>query len=143
MSQRECSGFNWPGDRRPAGGISAEDPLGIPPESASCACRDREVKDTPIAVPSWRAAFFLARKASGVPPASWAAGVAHVASRATSLSGRALSPCLLLAPDFQSRAVGVGQLAVCAVVGRSCPVLTRRFPPLAPSLARAVGHAAS
>lgn len=200
MSQRECAGFNWPGDGRSAAGVSAEDPLGVCPESASCACRDSEVTEVPMCVPLALVLRLRARNASGVPPASWAAGVAqgrsitspsealgvgHDAraaapcsvnwtfaplsrvipsgggtvpracasgvgqwarntwslrfdrrpsrcfslpppaasfasgvaqwlSLATSFSGRAFSPCLLLALDFQSRAAGVGHAAVFA-----------------------------
>ena len=49
----------------------------------------------------------------GAPPplASPDTGVAQCASLATSFNGRALSPCLLLADDFQSLAVAVGQHA--------------------------------
>ena len=50
---------------------------------------------------------------------SLARAVGQLASRATSLRGRALSPCLLLADDFQSLAVAVGQeasaTALCSV----------------------------
>ena len=43
------------------------------------------------------------------PRLSAAIVVGQPARRATSFSGRAFSPCLLLALDFQSRAAAVGQ----------------------------------
>jgi hypothetical protein len=144
MSQRECSGFNWPGDRGAAGGLSTEDPLASPPESVSCACRDNEVSASPIGMPRALTLAFLARNCAGVPPASCAAGVAHEDSLATSFNGLALSPCLLLALDFQSRAVAVGHVARNTVSRRfeRLPSMCRSLPPPAAPLARGVGHAA-
>ena len=106
-SQRECSGFNWPGDRLASGGVSAEDPVGWVPESASCTCIARDVNETPMLTPrsAARSAHFVLRamNVSGVPPASCAAGVAHAASGAT------VDSWLSIPPVLWSRATGVGQ----------------------------------
>ena len=135
MSQRECAGFNWPGFT-----VSAGEPVAVRP-----ACKLSDVRETPQA--PFNLAF-RAKNCSGVPPASCAAGVAQLASLATSFNGRELSPCLLLAPDFQSLAVAVGQ-ADRAAVFKSLPhpLRTASFSApssvrtdLSPSLAPVVGH---
>ena len=141
MSQRECAGFNWP-----SFAISAWDPVGVGPESASWACRFSAVNDTPHAPFS---AALRARNCSGVPPASSFVGVPQPASIATSFSGREFLPCRFESPDFQSRAAAVGQLASTAAIDKSCgeplrsisrndPSRERTF--FSPSALRAVGH---
>lgn len=75
MSQRECAGFN-----RPGFAVSADEPLGIGPESTSVACKLKLVNEIPIAAPFWTAFALRIRNCSTVPPASCAAGVAHDAS---------------------------------------------------------------
>lgn len=93
------------------------------------------MSETPRLAPFSFAFTLRARNASGVPPASWAAGVAQLAgqcaSLATSFSGRALSPCLLLALLFQSRALAVGHDVSVAIAAKSGPRerMASRMPP--------------
>lgn len=76
MSQRECAGSSE--TRSPVG---ARDPLAIAPRIASEACSESDVSEIPSVEPFAFAARFRARKASAVPPASVAAGVAQGAVR--------------------------------------------------------------
>jgi hypothetical protein len=68
--------------------------------------------------------------------------VGHGASRAISFNGLALSPCLLLAELFQSRADVVGQLASSTESFRLLRRVPARvaWPPPRPSWLLAVGH---
>ena len=96
MSQRECAGFNWPGFS-----VAAGEPVGVGPESVSCAC--------PHSL-----GYFLPLTWLYLPVPSPALGVAHGAScTACSFSGRLFFAIVsgLARPSRQSRAVGVAQFA--------------------------------
>ena len=105
MSQRECSGFSWPPRV-----VDAGEPFGVSPGTAKSATVRRLLSVLPAS---------LFPFCAGVP----AIGVGHPARRATSFSGRAFSPCLLLALLFQSRALVVGHGAKAATAAKSGPLL--------------------
>ena len=112
MSQREKAGFSWPVLAVPAG-----EPFDVGPKARTAA----SVRfDLPCSITR------LACPHVCVP--SRCAAVGHPDSLATSFNGLALSPCLLLALDFQSRAAAVGQGARLA-----CNTRLVRLTPIRPS----------
>jgi hypothetical protein len=114
MSQRECAGFNWPPP-----GIRASEPVSISPVTVKRAGPSGLAHITAATVFRLLSLFpaSLLPFCAGVP----AIGVGQPDSLATSFSGRAFSPCLLLALDFQSRAAAVGQPDRLATAARSGP----------------------
>lgn len=168
MSQRECAGFNWPPTVVAAVDPVSTSPVTVSragvARSGSPAVR-RLLSVLPAALlpfcagvpaigvghedrctatfasPICGSVGRLPSIIGGVDFASTrvAFGVGQLARRATSFNGRALSPCLFEADDFQSRAVAVGHAESAAVVTRSWPFFDNP-PPLVPSVAFAVGH---
>jgi hypothetical protein len=94
-------------------------PVGVA-HVASCVCKLKLVSDTPRLAPFSIALRFLWRKASGVPPASAAAGVAQLASIAKSfrfLLRSGLKHRFAWPPPVMSEAWGVGHVAKAAAPG--------------------------
>lgn len=148
MSQRECSGFNWP----PLS-IAAEEPVSISPEAVSrtgvwyfdITCSDViAVRFEPV--PSRRPIrCFIARCASGDLLSSFATGVGHPARVACpGTTSSRLFPSLRTIDferspvSFQSRARGVAHPDSAAVVCRFSPPCRPCAPTPVPLLA--VGH---
>jgi hypothetical protein len=128
MSQRECSGFNWP----PLS-IAASEPVNISPEAVSLAgpCHSGHVAGKPDAATS-------------------GAMIPAAISAICSNPGGLLCPppdrrplfveSVIARDDFRSvDAIGVGQPAKLACWGRGCPVSCGRIVPLPREQSCAVG----
>ena len=135
MSQRECSGLNWP----PLA-VSASDPVGSCPESAYRLCRASDCPLDPYSSAT------VIRQRSGRQ--SRAVGVAHEHS-ATVLRLLSVLPAALYVSVAGEPAIGVGHPANKAAMHKSCgdplrsislkaPSSVRTF--FSPSLLRAVGQ---
>jgi hypothetical protein len=131
MSQRECSGFNWP----PLS-IPAEEPVSISPEAVSRAghgvfIRTKVAKFAPLPPPrsdlgvatlaACDSVFFSTSFATGVGQPASATTRGNWSSRVRSDPSGFVPVVAMPGESFQSRADAVGQPASCAAIGRISP----------------------